>query len=58
MAVFWDAPYSLVETNRRISGDYSLYYQGYHSTCEASVDFYQTTERNIPDDSHLHNCRC
>jgi hypothetical protein len=26
------------------------------STCEMSVNFYQTTWRNIPDDSHLHTC--
>jgi hypothetical protein len=25
------------------------------STSEASVNFYQTTRRNIPEDSHLHN---
>jgi hypothetical protein len=25
------------------------------STSETSVNFYQTTRRNIPEDSHLHN---
>jgi hypothetical protein len=24
------------------------------STSEASINFYQTTRRNIPEDSHLH----
>jgi hypothetical protein len=24
------------------------------STCETSVNFYQTTRRNNPEDSHLH----
>jgi hypothetical protein len=24
------------------------------STCEKSVNFYETTRRNIPEDSHLH----
>jgi hypothetical protein len=27
------------------------------STSEASVNFYQTTRRNIPEDSHLHTRR-
>jgi hypothetical protein len=27
------------------------------STSEMSVNFYQTTRRNIPEDSHLHNRR-
>jgi hypothetical protein len=27
------------------------------STSETSVNFYQTTRRNIPEDSHLHNRR-
>jgi hypothetical protein len=27
------------------------------STSETSVNFYQATGRNIPDDSHLHNRR-
>jgi hypothetical protein len=25
------------------------------STCEKSVFFFQTTRRNIPEDSHIHN---
>jgi hypothetical protein len=28
------------------------------STTETSVNFYQTTWRNIPEDSHLHTCCC
>jgi hypothetical protein len=28
------------------------------STSETSVNFYQTTRRNIPEDSHLHTRRC
>jgi hypothetical protein len=27
------------------------------STSETSVNFYQTTQRNIPEDRHLHNLR-
>jgi hypothetical protein len=27
------------------------------STSETSVNFYQTTRRNNPEDSHLHTCR-
>jgi hypothetical protein len=27
------------------------------STSETSVNFYQSTRRNIPEDSHLHTCR-
>jgi hypothetical protein len=27
------------------------------STSETSENFYQTTQRNIPEDSHLHACR-
>jgi hypothetical protein len=28
------------------------------STSETSVNFYQTTPRNNPEDSHLHNSKC
>jgi hypothetical protein len=28
------------------------------STSEMSVNFYQTTRRNNPEDSHLHTRRC
>jgi hypothetical protein len=27
------------------------------SSCETSVNFYQTTQRNIPEDNHLHTRR-
>jgi hypothetical protein len=46
MTVFWDvAPCSLVE----ISGPDD----GAASTSKTSVNFYQTTQRNNPEDSHL-----
>jgi hypothetical protein len=51
MTVFWDvAPCSLAEVDRRFRGAYCLY-QGDHP--EPSASFYQTTWRNIPEDSHL-----
>jgi hypothetical protein len=47
VAIFWDvAPCSLVEIYRRFSDAYCPHHQG------ASVNFYQTTRRNIPEDSH------
>jgi hypothetical protein len=66
MAVFWDiAPCSLVEVYRRFRGAFCLHHQGDESlitlmmeaasTCETSVNFYQTTRRINPEDSHLHN---
>jgi hypothetical protein len=51
MAVFWDiAPCSLVEIDFR--GVYCSHHQGIHrsddgGTSETSVNFYQTTRRNI-----------
>jgi hypothetical protein len=58
----WDfAPYTLVETARylrRLSS--CLHHQGDYlmteaaNTSETSVNFYQTTRRNNPEDSHLH----
>jgi hypothetical protein len=30
---------------------------GAANTSETSINFYQTTRRNIPEDSHLHTCR-
>jgi hypothetical protein len=63
----WDvAPCGLVEINRRFSGAHCFHHQGDEwsalialmmeavSTSETSVDFYQTTKRNIPKDSNLH----
>jgi hypothetical protein len=46
-----------------LGGDYCLHYPGDQmmeavSTPETSVNFYQTTRRNIPEDSHLEiGCR-
>jgi hypothetical protein len=46
MTVFWDvAPCNLV-------GRIALMMEA-ASTSETSVNFYQTTRRNIPEDSHL-----
>jgi hypothetical protein len=45
--VFWDvAPCSLVEMDRRFRGAHCLHHQGI-------PNFYKTTRRNIPEDSHL-----
>jgi hypothetical protein len=45
--VFWDvAPCSLVDIDRRIAVKAT-------SSSETSVNIYQTTRRNIPEDSHL-----
>jgi hypothetical protein len=47
MAVLWDiAPCSLVEVYRRFGDAYYLHHQG----DETSVNFYQTTRRNIPEE--------
>jgi hypothetical protein len=58
--VFWDvALCSLVKYFRRFRGACCLHHQGNKSlmeaasTCETSVNFYQTTPRNNPEDSHL-----
>jgi hypothetical protein len=48
MTVSWDAPCSLVEVYRLI-----VLMLETASTSETSVYFYQTTRRNIPEDSHL-----
>jgi hypothetical protein len=53
MAVFCVvAPYSLVEVYRRFGGACCLHHQN-----KMSVNFYQTTRRNNPEDSHLHTRR-
>jgi hypothetical protein len=44
------APCSLEEVYRRFRGTCYLYHQG----AETSVNFYQTTWHNNPEDSHLH----
>jgi hypothetical protein len=64
MAVFWDiAPRSLVEVYRRFRDACCLHLtkpdliylmMEAASTSEMSVNFYQTTRRNIPEDSHLY----
>jgi hypothetical protein len=47
MKTFWDfAPCSLVEVYRRFRGACCLHSQG----DETSVNFYETTRRNIPED--------
>jgi hypothetical protein len=54
VTVFWDdAPCSLVETDRRLT---ALMMKAV-STSEMSVHIYQTTRRNVLEDSHLHTCR-
>jgi hypothetical protein len=60
MAVFWIvAQCSLVEVYRRLKGACCLSYSlialmmEAASISESSVNFYQTTRRNIPEDSHL-----
>jgi hypothetical protein len=62
MAVFWVvALCNLVEVYRRFIGHYCFSHHerddGAADTHETSVNFYQTTTRNIPEDSHLHACR-
>jgi hypothetical protein len=67
MTVFWTvAPCSLVEVYRRLRGACGLHNQGDDhsslialmmeatSTSETSVNVYQTTQRNSPEDGHLH----
>jgi hypothetical protein len=58
MAVFWDvATCNLVEIDRRFRDVYCLHYQGAGiavSTSETCMYFYQTTSRNIPEDSYIH----
>jgi hypothetical protein len=59
MTVFWDVvPYSLVEVYRRFRGACCLLHQGIlmmeaACTSEKLVNFCQTTQHNIPEDSHL-----
>jgi hypothetical protein len=56
MTVFWDVePCSLVQVYRRFRGACCLHHQGDEaaSTPEMAVNFYRTTWRNIPGDSHL-----
>jgi hypothetical protein len=59
IAVFWVvAPCNLVEVYRRFRGACCLHHQGTlmmeaANTCETSANFFQTTWRNNPEDSHL-----
>jgi hypothetical protein len=65
MAVFWVlAPCSLAEIYRRFRGAWLPASSGLIAlmieavnTSETSVNFYQTTRRNNPEDSHLHTQR-
>jgi hypothetical protein len=60
MAVFWVvAPCSLVEVYHCFRGACRLHHWGTlmteaARTSEMSVNFYQTTRHNNPEDSHLH----
>jgi hypothetical protein len=58
MIVFWDVvPCSLAEVNRRFRGAVIALMMKAASTSEMSANFYQTTRRNILEDSHLHTRR-
>jgi hypothetical protein len=56
-------PFSLVETDPRFRGAYASTIRAITlmmvavSTSEMSVNFYQATRHNIPEDSHLHTRR-
>jgi hypothetical protein len=57
MAVFWyGAPCNLAEVYRRFRSACCLQHQA-ASTSEKSVNYYQNTRRNVPEDSHLHTRR-
>jgi hypothetical protein len=57
MTVFWDVtPFRLVEVYIRFRGASCIHHalmMEAASTSETSVNFYQTTRLNIPEDSHL-----
>jgi hypothetical protein len=54
MTIFWDvAPCSVVETDRRFRGAIAFVME-IVSISETSLNFYQTTWRNIPEDSNFH----
>jgi hypothetical protein len=57
MTVFWNISCYLVDPARRFRGVYCLHHQADESS-ETSVNIYQTTRRNIPEDSHLHLVTC
>jgi hypothetical protein len=57
MAVLWDvAPDSLADVDRRSRGAYCFNIRTMKVVCtsETSVNIYETTWCNIPEDSHLH----
>jgi hypothetical protein len=64
-SVLWNtAPCSPLEIYRRFTCAFCFCHQGHHQcsddggTSETSVDFYQTTRRNITEGCHLHtSCR-
>jgi hypothetical protein len=57
MAVFWiDVPYSLVEVFDVSEVLAASVIRAMSRPRASSVNFYQTTRRNIPEDSHLHCC--
>jgi hypothetical protein len=61
MAILWIvAACSLVGFYRRFRGSCCLHHQGddHPETSETSVNFYQTTRRNNPEDSHLQSVSC
>jgi hypothetical protein len=52
--VFWVVePCNLVEVHRHFKARFELLMEG-ASTFETSMNFYQTTRRNQPEDSHLY----
>jgi hypothetical protein len=62
MTVFWDvAVCSLVEVKQHFRGVTASIIRALLreavKTSKTSVNFYQTTRRNIPEDSHLHTRR-
>jgi hypothetical protein len=58
MTVFWDVvPCSLIEIDLRaemLSASIIGTMMEAVTTFETSVNFYQTTRHNVPEDSHLH----
>jgi hypothetical protein len=60
-AIVWIvAPCSVIEVYRRFRGSYYLHHRpddGGTSISEISENVYQTTRRNNPEDSHVHNLR-
>jgi hypothetical protein len=59
MTVFWDvAPCSLIQVYTDVSEVQGIVLMMEAAiTSETSVNFYKTTRRNMPEDSHLHTLR-